>query len=87
MEVYSYKNDDVAYTLNTELKLQPDEKYIINVGSVGQPRDRDPRVSFCIYDSDNRLVTLKRLAYNIKAAADKIIAKGLPRILADRLSV
>jgi diadenosine tetraphosphatase ApaH/serine/threonine PP2A family protein phosphatase len=56
------------------------------VGSVGQPRDRDPRACYAIWDREARLVTVRRVAYDHTAAARKILAAGLPRALADRLA-
>jgi diadenosine tetraphosphatase ApaH/serine/threonine PP2A family protein phosphatase len=61
-------------------------RYIINVGSVGQPRDRDPRAAYVLWDEDERSVTLRRVTYDHKAAATKILRAGLPRALADRLA-
>ena len=69
----------------TEIKIQPGHKYLINVGSVGQPRDGDWRAAFVTYDSDIGLVTLHRLPYDIKKAQEKIIKAGLPERLALRL--
>lgn len=60
-------------------------KYIINVGSVGQPRDLDPRASYAIYDGNNNSIEIIRLEYNIPLAQQKIIDAGLPEVLADRL--
>lgn len=84
-EAYAYAEGEVRYIAEWNFKLKPQEKYIVNVGSVGQPRDRDRRSSVCIYDSEERIVFLKRLEYNIKNAADKILNQGLPPILAQRL--
>jgi diadenosine tetraphosphatase ApaH/serine/threonine PP2A family protein phosphatase len=61
-------------------------RYIINVGSVGQPRDRDPRAAYVLWDEDERSVTLRRVTYDHKGAAAKILRAGLPRALADRLA-
>lgn len=61
-------------------------RYIINVGSVGQPRDRDPRAAYVLWDEDERSVTLRRVTYDHKTAAAKILRAGLPRALADRLA-
>ena len=69
------------------LKLEAGFKYLINVGSVGQPRNRDPRASFAIYDSDERTVTRYMLPYDIATAQKKIILAGLPERLASRLEV
>lgn len=61
-------------------------KYIINVGSVGQPRDGVPDAAYCIFDTEKKLVELKRAKYDIQKAGKKIIAAGLPQHLAVRLS-
>jgi len=67
------------------LKLQIGNRYFINVGSVGQPRDGDPRAAYCIYDSDELTVELFRLDYDIEATQAKIREAGLPERLAERL--
>ena len=61
-------------------------RYIINVGSVGQPRDRDPRAAYAVWDVEAGRVELRRVAYDVEAARGKIVAAGLPRFLADRLA-
>jgi diadenosine tetraphosphatase ApaH/serine/threonine PP2A family protein phosphatase len=61
-------------------------RYIVNVGSVGQPRDRDPRAAYVVWDEDERSITLRRVMYDHKAAAAKILRAGLPRALAERLA-
>ena len=61
--------------------------YLVNPGSVGQPRDGNPRAAYALYDSESRLVTYCRAAYNVESAQKKIRAAGLPPILADRLLV
>ena len=60
-------------------------KYCINVGSVGQPRDNDPRACYAVYDSDANMVIIKRVEYDVAAAQAAIIDVGLPSYLADRL--
>jgi diadenosine tetraphosphatase ApaH/serine/threonine PP2A family protein phosphatase len=67
------------------LLLDPDDTYLVNVGSVGQPRDGDPRASFGIYDDDQARVELHRVEYDIARAQAKIRAAGLPDVLAERL--
>ena len=62
------------------------QRYIVNVGSVGQPRDRDPRAAYVVWDEEERSVTLRRVDYDHLSAAAKILAAGLPRALADRLA-
>jgi putative phosphoesterase len=76
----------ISYSVQTQIKIDPNKKYIVNVGSVGQPRDRDNRASFCIFDSDRKEVYLKRVDYSIDKAQAKIIKAGLPPFLAARLS-
>ncbi|MCI6288565.1 MAG: metallophosphatase family protein [Lentisphaeria bacterium] len=67
------------------ISLEPGHKYLLNVGSVGQPRNHDPRASFAVYDSDLRTVTRYRVPYDIRTAQEKILAAGLPERLATRL--
>ena len=69
------------------MEIDPDCAYMINPGSVGQPRDGDPRAAYCIYDSDTHMVTYHRVVYDVAAAQQKIHDAGLPPILADRLAV
>ena len=61
------------------------DKYIINVGSIGQPRDGDSRASLCIYDNQKNRVIFRRLDYDINRAAKKILHESLPSKLAERL--
>lgn len=68
-----------------EVPLQPGLKYFINVGSVGQPRDGDPRACYAIYDSDTAVVTLRRVEYDVASAQQAVLAVGLPEYLAERL--
>jgi len=67
------------------VKLDPKKRYIINGGSVGQPRDRDKRTSFVVFDSDKYEITLYRYNYDNQTAAQKIRDAGLPESLAKRL--
>ena len=68
-------------------QIEPEVRYLINPGSVGQPRDRDPRAAYMFYDSDEGLVRWKRAEYPINKAQYRILKAGLPRVLADRLSL
>lgn len=65
--------------------LRNADKALINVGSVGQPRDWDIRASYAIYDEDERTVQIKRVKYNIQATVNKIYKAGLPEVNALRL--
>ncbi len=61
-------------------------KYFINVGSVGQPRDKDSRASYAIFDSETRIISFRRVSYDIASAQQAIHHAGLPAFLADRLA-
>lgn len=67
------------------LELEPDYFYLVNPGSVGQPRDADPRAAYAVYSPEERTVELRRVAYDVDRAAAKIRAAGLPDFLAARL--
>lgn len=68
-----------------DIIMDPDHRYYINPGSVGQPRDGTPKASYMIYDTDKQKVTLKRSEYNTEAVKEKIINAKLPRELANRI--
>ena len=70
-----------------DFKLPIGRKYFINVGSVGQPRDGDPRATYVIYDPKERTVRYRRLEYDVEAAQERIRLAGLPERLAARLAV
>ena len=69
------------------LKLEPGRRYLINPGSVGQPRDRNPKASYAIFDAGERVVYFDRVAYDVESARRKIQRAGLPAMLGDRLVV
>ena len=82
----------VVYSLNGTLrqemvKFEQNGKYIVNVGSVGQPRDRDPRSSVVIYDPEEKTVQYHRLEYDVRTTYNKILDAGLPEFLAERLLI
>lgn len=79
------KGDTIRFGTYRKIKIQSGKKYYINVGSIGQPRDGDPRLAYVSYDVLGNNIELHRLEYNIDAAAGKILAAGLPKKLADRL--
>jgi predicted phosphodiesterase len=68
------------------LDLVPECAYLINPGSVGQPRDGDPRAAYLLYNTEEPVVVYRRAVYDIAAAQAKIYGAGLPPILGDRLS-
>ena len=87
--IYIYDSEErkVRTLPEKKVKFKNGEKYLINVGSVGQPRDRNPAASFGIYDTEKKTVEIKRASYAIKKAQEKIIRAGLPEFLAERLAV
>jgi diadenosine tetraphosphatase ApaH/serine/threonine PP2A family protein phosphatase len=68
------------------LDLAPTWRYIVNAGSVGQPRDGDPRAAYVMFDDEAPRVTLHRVAYPIAATQAKMTARGLPPLLSRRLA-
>lgn len=70
-----------------DFKLPFGRKYFVNVGSVGQPRDGDPRAAYVIYNVKERMVTYRRVDYDVAAAQERIRMAGLPERLAMRLEV
>lgn len=73
------------YTRQPKLTLDPEGRYLVNVGSVGQPRDGDPRAAYLMWDDQRRELEHVRLAYDIEGAAARIRKAGLPAFLAERL--
>jgi len=68
------------------LQLKPETRYMINPGSVGQPRDGDWRAAFVLFDTEAQIVHFHRCPYNLKSAQDRIFAAKLPPRLATRLA-
>jgi predicted phosphodiesterase len=68
------------------LQLKPETRYLINPGSVGQPRDGDWRAAFALFDTEAQVIHFHRTPYNLKAAQDRIFAAKLPPRLATRLA-
>jgi predicted phosphodiesterase len=76
---------DVVRGDRVRMLLKRDCRYLINPGSIGQPRDRNPDASFAFYDTEQRAVTFERVRYDVEKARDKIHSAGLPGMLGDRL--
>ena len=74
---------DDAFTLT----LEPDKRYLLNPGSIGQPRDRDPRAAYFTFDSELKTIRWQRVEYAVEKAQERIIRSGLPKVLADRLAL
>ncbi|MDL5057867.1 metallophosphoesterase family protein [Geitlerinema calcuttense NRMC-F 0142] len=92
---FGHTHVPLAFTRDTSVhggpwdtvRIELGKKYFINVGSVGQPRDGNPKASYAIYDTVTQLVQLRRLDYDIEKAQQKILDAGLPKRLAERLAV
>ena len=69
---YALGKQRVYEVITKRFEVHPEFRYIVSVGSVGQPRDHDPRASYTIYDSDRCFFEFKRVEYDISAAAQKI---------------
>ena len=83
--LFSQKSKESRYLPAGEYQLSKNESYLINPGSIGQPRDQNPKLSFALLDTDHLLLEIVRLDYDNQKAANKIRKAGLPAFLADRL--
>jgi len=81
------KDGPVSTEFPVVVTMHPNGRYIINSGSVGQPRDGDPRASYGVYDARDNRYYLVRVDYDLRSAQRKIEQSGLPYYLAHRLSV
>jgi diadenosine tetraphosphatase ApaH/serine/threonine PP2A family protein phosphatase len=80
--------DGTAVTYSVEADIEVGGRRVIaNPGSVGQPRDEDPRAAYLIYDEDASRIHLRRVVYDIEEASRRILDAGLPPILAERLHI
>ena len=70
-----------------EVQLAQNDRYLVNVGSVGQPRDGDTRAAFALWDQESGNLELHRVSYDVATAQAKILDAGLPAFLAERLGV
>jgi len=82
---FALSRDDVYEVVAPKFSIRPDHRYIISVGSVGQPRDYDNRASYTIYDTEEKVFEFKRVAYDIDSAANKIFSTDLERNFGNRL--
>jgi|YelNatPaOPRAMG01_1025707.scaffolds.fasta_scaffold01363_9 predicted phosphodiesterase len=73
--------------LYSKIKIEAGKKYFINAGSIGQPRDRNPKAAYVTFDLTQNLIELHRVDYDFTAVQKKIRAAGLPESLADRLAL
>ncbi|HTM56982.1 MAG TPA: metallophosphoesterase family protein [Candidatus Udaeobacter sp.] len=83
--VFELEQGHARYTRAEEVPLRPGRRYLVNVGSVGQPRDGDARAAYLLYDDRERTLRHVRLDYDVDAAMGRIKDAGLPSFLAERL--
>ncbi len=83
--IFEKDDEDISFIKDDKIYLKEHCKYLINPGSVGQPRDKDPRLSYIIYDDEEQSVEFIRVEYEIEKAARDILNAGLPTIFANRL--
>ncbi len=83
--VFDRHEERVRYTRAPEIRIEKGHRYLVNVASVGQPRDGDPRAGYLLYDDLERVLRHVRLEYDLAGAMKRIIDAGLPRFLAERL--
>jgi len=76
----------IAHLGQGKVALEPDTRYLVNVGSVGQPRDQDARAAWGLLDLDARTYEQRRIEYDLDTAQRKILQAGLPPLLAERLA-
>ncbi len=86
-KVFALSKTAVEELPSVDFELAKDKKYIVSVGSVGQPRDFDNRASYTVYDSDKKRFEFKRIEYDIELAADKVLRARLERNFAHRLFI
>jgi diadenosine tetraphosphatase ApaH/serine/threonine PP2A family protein phosphatase len=84
-KAFALTKDEVFEVVATKFEIRPDHRYIISVGSVGQPRDYDPRASYTIFDTEDKTFEFRRVPYDIDGAAQKIFDSNLERNFANRL--
>jgi predicted phosphodiesterase len=86
-KVFALTRSSVEELPAVDFDLAPEKKYIVSVGSVGQPRDFDNRASYTVYDSDKKRFEFKRVEYDIELAADKVLRVRLEKNFAHRLFI
>ena len=86
-QIYIHTQEKIIFSKTLTEYIDKKYKYIVNAGSVGQPRDNQPTASFCIFDPDLERVEIKRVMYDVKKAQQKILEAQLPEFLAYRLTI
>jgi predicted phosphodiesterase len=83
--VFVLRKEELVYSEAGKIELEENAKYIVNVGSVGQPRDGDPRACYCVFDAEKGRIEFFRIGYDIPTAQKRILTAGIPAALAERL--
>jgi diadenosine tetraphosphatase ApaH/serine/threonine PP2A family protein phosphatase len=86
-KVFALTKTNVEELPASDFELEKDKKYIVSVGSVGQPRDFDNRASYTIFDTEKQEFQFRRVEYDIELAADKVLRAKLERNFAHRLFI
>ncbi|MCR4439102.1 MAG: metallophosphoesterase family protein [bacterium] len=81
------EDEQIGVSTEQRVALAKDRRYLVNVGSVGQPRDGNPDACFGVFDTEELTFELVRVAYAFESTQEKILAAGLPAYLADRLAL
>lgn len=84
---YVESREGVSLVYENEMPIEGSKRYLVNPGSIGQPRDGNPKAAFLIYNTDAGKIEFFRVEYDIDRCCEKIIKAGLPRELAERLKV
>lgn len=85
--IIAEQDSEVSPIHSPHCRMEPGARYIINVGSVGQPRDGNPLAAYCVYDTGKREADIRRIPYNITEAQKRIAKAGLPHFLSQRLAM
>jgi diadenosine tetraphosphatase ApaH/serine/threonine PP2A family protein phosphatase len=87
-QIYSEREEDIPrMQAGHDIWTDEENRYLINVGSVGQPRDNDPRACYAIFDTTERELFYHRVSYDIETTQEKMVEACLPQMLVERLSV
>ena len=86
-QIFIKREENIIQWPLKEVDVDQKNKYIVNVGSVGQPRDGNPMAAYCIFDTVLKKIEIKRIRYDVNKARLKILRAGLPQSLAQRLAI
>ena len=80
-----FQGGTISYSLNPKIRMREGLSALVNVGSVGQPRDDNPKACYAVYDQTKHEIEVRRIEYDIDRACEKILGLGWPAPLAERL--